>query len=123
MNSLVKICMSISALVVCGCVDLGRVGIHPKVKVEYFEGHKSAVENCLYSASLKQHFTMVTDSPLAGKIDRFNLQDKNNEDVAWLDVSRSGQKQTSINFYYSPHDQVIHNSIVSIVNSCKNSLY
>nr|WP_032741623.1 hypothetical protein [Klebsiella variicola] len=123
MNSAVKIFMSMTAFLMCGCVDLGRVGMHPEVEASYFEGHKYAVETCLYSASLKQHFTMVTDDPLPGGIDRFNIQDKNNEDVAWLDVSRSGNKQTSVNFYYAPHAPDVHNAIMSMINECKNSIY
>lgn len=117
-----KTAISIIAVMLCGCVDPGRVGIHPELKTAYFAGQKPAVENCLYSAALSQKLSLMKDDPLPGGTQRYNLQDANYEDVAWVDVSSFGKKQTSVDFYYAPHAPDVQRAILSMISSCQNDL-
>ena len=117
-----KTIISVMAVMLCGCVDLGRVGIHPELKTVYFDGQKQIVENCLYSAALSQTLSLTKDDPLPGGTDRYDLQDANYENVAWVDVSPFGKKQTSVDFYYAPNAPDVHKSILSMISTCQNHL-
>jgi hypothetical protein len=90
-----KTIISIMAVMLCGCVDLGRVGLHPELKTAYFDGQKHIVESCLYSAALSQKLSLMKDDSLPGGTERYDLQDANYENVAWVDITPSGEKQTS----------------------------
>lgn len=117
-----KAVISILAIMLCGCVDLGRVGIHPELKTVYFKGQKHSVENCLYSAALSQKLSLMRGDPLPGGTDRYDLQDANYEDVAWVDISSFGRKQTSVNFYYAPNAPDVHKAISSMIAICQKEL-
>lgn len=117
-----KLTIIIMALVLSGCVDLGRIGIHPELKTTYFNGHKKAVENCLYSAALVQRLSLMTDAPLPGGTDRYDVQDANYEDVAWVDISPFGNNQTSVSFYYAPNAPDVHKAVLSMISQCENEM-
>lgn len=106
----------------CGCVGMEGVSGQAELKTAYFDGQVYAVESCLYSSAIKQNLSLVVDSPLPRGNHRFNLQDKNGENVAWLDVSNSGNQQTSVYIYYAPHAPNIKNAVASIISDCQNSL-
>ncbi|EPY7113996.1 hypothetical protein ACXEHT_004881 [Klebsiella variicola] len=114
-----KMVISIMRLVLSGCMDLGRIGSYPELKTTYFNGHKNALENCLYSAALAQHLSMMTDAPLPGGTDRYILQNAEYEDVAWVDISPFGNNQTSVSFYYAPNAPDVHKAILSMISQCK----
>ena len=115
-----KTIISIMAVMLCGCVDLGRVGLHPELKTAYFDGQKHIVESCLYSAALSQKLSLMKDDTLPGGTERYDLQDANYENVAWVDITPSGEKQTSAYFFYAPHDPDVHKSILSMIAKCQN---
>ncbi|AVF37629.1 hypothetical protein [Rahnella sikkimica] len=102
-----------------GCVDLGRVGMHPELKTAYFDGRQHEVINCLYSAALNQHLSLMRGDPYPDGSERYNLQDANFEDVAWIDVSTFSNKQTSVNFFYAPHAPDVTAAISAMVSQCK----
>ncbi|EPZ6101364.1 hypothetical protein ACX6VJ_001448 [Klebsiella variicola] len=114
-----KLPLVLIILTLSGCVDLGRVGMHPDLKTAYFNGHQNAVENCLYDAALNQKLSLMKDDPLPGGTKRYNLQDANYEDVAWVEVSKSGD-QTSVDFYYAPD---VRSSIFAMIDQCQKSLH
>lgn len=117
-----KMVINIMGLVLSGCMDLGRIGIHPELKTTYFNGHKNAFENCLYSAALAQHLSMMTDAPIPGGIDRYILKDANYEDVAWVEISLLGNNQTSVSFYYAPNAPDVHKAILYMISQCEHEM-
>lgn len=117
-----KLIMIMIVLITSGCVDLGRIGIHPELKTVYFNGHKNALEDCLYSAALTHHLSMLTDDPLPGGTDRYNLQDADYEDVAWVDISPFGNNQTSVSFYYAPNAPDVNKAILFMISQCEHEM-
>lgn len=105
-----------------GCVDLGQIGIHPELQTVYFDGDVHTVANCLYYAALAQRLILTEGDPLPDGTQRFGLQDVNNAGVAWLDVSPSSHKQSSVEFFYAPHAPDIHKDISAIIYQCKKDL-
>jgi len=118
-----KIFLSILAFALCGCVDLGLVGIHPELKTVYFDGNKHDVESCFQYAVFKQKMSLTVDDPLPGGTERYNLKDTNYNDVAWIDITDSGKFQTAVNFYYAPHSPDIHQVISGMISLCQKRLY
>lgn len=114
--------MPLMIFLLSGCIDLGRVGIHPELKTIYFKSHTNAVANCLYSAALKQELLLIKDDPLPGNTSRFNLQDEHYDNVAYVDISPSGENQSSVDFFYAPHAPDVHNAIVSMIAQCEREL-
>ena len=114
-----KLSLALIILTLSGCVALGHVGMHPDLKTAYFNGQRNAVENCLYDAALNQKLSLTKDDPMPGGTKRYNLQDVNYEDVAWVEVSKSGD-QTSVYFYYAPD---VRSSIFAMIEQCQKSLY
>lgn len=49
-----KIIIALSISLLGGCVDMGRVGLHPTTKTAYFNGHPFQVESCLSVAAQDQ---------------------------------------------------------------------
>ncbi|WP_444878182.1 hypothetical protein [Citrobacter koseri] len=118
-----KIFLSILVLTLCGCVDLGRIGMHPELKTTYFNVNKHEVESCLEYSAFKQKLSLTVDDPLPGGTDRYNLTDAGYNDVAWVDISNFGDKQTSVSFYYAPHAPDVHKAILSMISVCQSNLY
>lgn len=106
-----------------GCVDLGGIGMHPELETAYFDSNQEKVADCLYSAALSQHLSLMKDDPLPDGSQRYNLQDANYEDVAWVDFSTFDSKKTSVNFFYAPHAPDVTSAINAMITQCKNSLY
>lgn len=102
-----------------GCVDFGKIGTHPEVASYYFNRPKSQVADCLIYSSYRERLSLKFDDTLPDGSERYNLQDKDSIDVAWIEVSQFSGKQTSVEFYYAPHDTQLRKSIISIVDQCK----
>lgn len=107
----------------CGCVDLGRVGLHPDMKTVFFDGHQNEVENCLYAVASGQHLSLTSDDRHANGMRKFRLQDANDQDVAWIDVSVFSSRQTSVDFFYAPASPDVSTAISAMIAQCKKSLY
>lgn len=107
------------ALCLSGCVDLGKIGTHPEVASFYVDHPKSQVADCLIYASFREHLSLEFDDTLPDGSEKYNLQNSDSTDVAWVEVSKFSGKQTSIEFYYAPHDPEVQKSILSIVEQCK----
>jgi hypothetical protein len=114
-----KLLILFPALCLSGCVDLGKVGTHPEVASFYINHPKSQVADCLMYASSREHLSLEFDDTLPDGSERYNLQDSDYTDVAWVEVSKFSGKQTSVEFYYAPHEPGLHKSILSIVDQCK----
>lgn len=117
-----KFLVSLMFVTLCGCVDLGKIGIHPELKTIYFDASNKAVEDCLYESALNQRMLMMKDDPLPGGTARFNLQDANYDNVAYLDISTFDAKQTSVDFFYARHAPDVHKAIISMISQCKREL-
>lgn len=118
-----KIFLSILVLTLCGCVDLGRIGMHPELKTTYFNGNKHEVEICLEYSAFKQKMSLTADDPLPGGTERYNLMDASYNDVAWIDITDSGSHQTAVSFYYAPHSPDIHKTISGMISRCQKHLH
>ncbi|KAB8306255.1 hypothetical protein EH228_18390 [Erwinia endophytica] len=118
-----KLPLALFITTLCGCVDLGRVGLHPDTKTVYFDGHPYQIANCLDTAALRQHLSLMPDDPLPGGTKRYKLQDKNDQDVAWIDVAAFNDQQTNVDFFYAPHAPDVSAAIVAMISQCKNSRY
>ncbi|EQA1624823.1 hypothetical protein V5K00_RS22215 [Enterobacter asburiae] len=114
-----KTFMLFPALFLSGCVNLGKIGTHPDVASFYINHTKSQVADCLIYASSKEHLFLEFDEFLPDGSEKYNLQDKDSTDVAWVEVSRFSGKQSIVEVYYAPHDLKLHESILAIANQCK----
>lgn len=114
-----KLLILFPALFLSGCVDLGKIGTHPEVASFYINHSKSQVADCLIYASFREHLSLEFDYTLPDGSERYNLQDSDSNDVAWVEVGKFSRKQTSVEFYYAPHEPGLHKSILSIVEQCK----
>lgn len=117
MNRLLLLTMTI--FVLTGCIDLGRVGMLPELKTAYFEGNPYTVTDCMNSAALEQHLSLNRDESSSDGTKRYNLQDANYEDVAWLEFNKFSHKQTSVLFYYAHHSPDVAKAITAMISQCK----
>lgn len=118
-----KFTLSIFAFTLSGCVDVGLVGIHPELRTTYVNGYKDDVESCLYSAAITQKMSLVADEPLPNETSRYDLQNSDDENVAWVDVSQLNNRQTEVSFYYAPHTPDIHKAVMAILSECRDVLH
>ncbi len=103
-----------------GCIDFDQIKTHSKLTTAYINGTQQEVTNCLYSTALKQHLSLIRDEPYSDGSERYNLQDDNYKNVAWVDLSKFGKKQTSVYFYHIPE---VTDAISYMVSKCNKSLY
>ncbi|MCX3309265.1 hypothetical protein ORN12_09675 [Pantoea vagans] len=115
MNRLI-IALRVSLL--SGCVDMGRVGLHPETKTAWFDGHPYQVESCLNEMAQNQRAYLEQDDPLPDGTKRYNLE-KNNETVAWIEIVRFSHHQTSATFYYDPKAPDISALVSAMITNCK----
>lgn len=115
MNRLI-IALGVSLL--SGCVDMGRVGLHPETKTAWFDGHPYQVESCLNEMAQNQRAYLEQDDPLPDGTKRYNLE-KNNETVAWIEIARFSHHQTSATFYYDPKAPDISALVSAMIADCK----
>lgn len=92
-----KIIIALSISLMGGCVDTGRVGLHPTTKTAYFDGHPFQVESCLSVAAQDQRLYLEQDEPLPDGTKRYNLE-QDNETVAWVEIAKFSPHQTSATF-------------------------
>ncbi|THB83694.1 hypothetical protein E1N66_14320 [Pantoea allii] len=116
-----KIIIALSLTLLGGCVDMGRVGLHPETKTAYFDGHPYQVESCLTVAAQDRRLYLEQDDPLPAGEKRFNLV-QDNETVAWVEMAKFSHHQTSATFYYDPKASDISASVSAIITACKTSL-
>lgn len=114
-----KTCLLLLTFLLSGCIDPVPGGLHPELKVAYFDGHKQLVENCLYDSAISQHLSLIPSDLLPGGSDRFYLQNSRMENVASLDVSDFGNNQTSVDFFYAPHTPELQSAISAMITYCK----
>ncbi|QPG28476.1 hypothetical protein IV493_06560 [Pantoea sp. SM3640] len=110
---------AVSIMILCGCVDVGRVGLHPDIKTAYYKGHVYQIESCLISTAMAQNLTLEEDAPLSGGTKRFNLVQSGNTVIAWIEIYRSDIHQTSTVFYYDSHAPDINTAVSAMMNTCK----
>ncbi|MEZ3498743.1 hypothetical protein [Pantoea sp. KPR_PJ] len=113
-------CLAISSLLLCGCVDLGHVTRHPETTTGYLSGHRDAIEQCLEGVAAEQRLLLEADDPLPGGVDRFNLLNPQSEVVAWVEVAKFSQRQTSVQFYYAPDDPHLSRAVATMIAQCDN---
>lgn len=116
-----KIIIALSISLLGGCIDMGRVGLHPEMKTAYFDGHSYQVESCLNVAAQDQKRYLEQDDPLPNGMKRYNLE-QNNETVAWVEIAKFSHHQTSATFYYDPKAPDISTVISAMIAQCKRSL-
>lgn len=117
-----KVCVALSILTLCGCIDMGRVGFHPVSRMVDFDGHQNDVANCLQDSAVNQHLSMNYSDMISGGTTRYKLKDANYEDVAWIDLSESKRKEVTAFFFYAPDSPEIKTAILAMISQCKNSL-
>lgn len=103
----------------CGCVDLGRVGANPDLKVAYMKGNPHRVAECLYSGAFSQHLRMERDGHLSDGSGRYNLLDSRNEKIADIDISRSSHDETSV-YFFQGRDADIRAAVTEMTERCKD---
>ncbi|KMK02239.1 hypothetical protein ABW07_23520 [Pluralibacter gergoviae] len=114
-----KVVLSAMIFALGGCADLGRVGMHPDVRTASFSAPKSDIENCLYSSVSRVHLSISRDAPLADGTDRFNLLDRSDEKVAWVELSSVSRKSTAMSVYYAPHSAEIKKAVDAVITRCR----
>lgn len=117
MNRLI-IALSVSLL--SGCVDTGRVGLHPETKTAWFDGHPYQVESCLTEVAQNKQSYLEQDDPLPNGTKRYNLE-KDNETVAWIEIAKFSHHQTSATFYYDPKAPDISALVSAMIAACKTT--
>lgn len=105
---------------VAGCVDLGKVGLHPELNVVYINGQPSEVADCLYSAAISQGLYLARDDRLSDGTARYTLQDSQYESVANVELSRFSQDQTSV-YFYRAKEAATGSAIAKMTEQCKNA--
>lgn len=113
-----KIIIALSLSLLGGCVDMGRVGLHPDTKTAYFNGHPYQVESCLTEAAQDRRLYLEQDDPLPNGGKRFNLW-QDNETVAWVEIAKFSHHQTAATFYYNPKDSDISTAVLAMIAQCK----
>lgn len=115
-----KSVIALSLVLLSGCADMGRVGLHPSLESAYFNGPPWQVESCLREAAYHQRLYLEQDDPLPGGAKRFNLE-QDGDTVAWVEVDKSSHRQTSVSFFYNPKEPGIHAAISAMISACKTS--
>jgi len=113
-----KTIITLCLVLLVGCVDMGRVGMHPEMKTAYFDGRPYQAEACLTAAALDQRLYLEKDDPLPNDTKRFNLV-QDNETVAWVEITAFGHRQTSATFYYNRTASDIRASVSAMIAECK----
>lgn len=115
-----KIIIALSISLLGGCVDMGRLGLHPTTKTAYFDGHPFQVESCLSVAAQDQRLYLEQDEPLPDGTRRYNLE-QDDETVAWVEIAKFSHHQTSATFYYDPKASDISTEVSGMIARCKTS--
>ncbi|NEG63860.1 hypothetical protein GQQ23_16125 [Pantoea agglomerans] len=115
-----KIIIALSISLLGGCVDMGRVGLHPTTKTAYFDGHPFQVESCLSVAAQDQRLYLEQDEPLPDGTMRYNLE-QDDETVAWVEIAKFSHHQTSATFYYDSKASDINTAVSAMIARCKTS--
>ena len=109
-------------LLLVGCVDLGRVGTHPDMKQVYLKGYPHNVADCLFAAAQSQHLRLERDGRLTQGIEKYNLTDRNYDNVAWIEIAAAGRQQSSVTFYYAKEPDVSA-AVSAMAARCKDSRF
>lgn len=116
-----KTVLVVALMMVAGCVDTGRVGLHPQVKTAYFNAHPDQVQSCLYSAAISRHLYLDQDDPLPGGTQRYNLEQGDGTVIAWVEIAKFNHSETSTEFFYDPHAADVSASVAALIDECKKA--
>jgi hypothetical protein len=108
-----------------GCVDLGKVSLHPQLKQFWFSANMDSTYRCLDGEAMINGLRLEEDDPLPGGSRRFNLEDRDSLVVAWLDMTPFGQsthKQTSVDLFYGHNDPQTEQQLMAMMTQCKKTL-
>lgn len=114
-----RLIITLSVSLLSGCVDKGRVGLHPETRTAWFDGHPYQVESCLTEMAQNQRAYLEQDDPLTDGTKQYNLE-KDNETVAWIEIAKFSHHQTSATFYYDPKAPDISALVSGMITNCKN---
>lgn len=113
-----RLIIALSVSLLGGCVDMGRVGLHPETKTAWFDGHPYQVESCLTAMAQNQRAYLEQDDPLSDGTKRYNLE-KDNETIAWIEITKFSHHQTSATFYYDPKAPDISALVSAMITNCQ----
>jgi hypothetical protein len=116
-----KMIIALSISLLGGCVNMGRVGLHPKTETAYFDGHPYQAEACLTVAAQDRGLELAQDDPLPDGGKRYNLK-QDNETAAWVEIAKFSHHQSSATFYYDPKASDVSASVSAMIAACKTSL-
>lgn len=108
-----------------GCVDLGKVGLHPQLKQFWLSANMDRTYRCLDDEAMLNGLRLKEDDPLPGGSRRFNLEDRDGIVVAWLDMTpfgQSGGKQTSVDLFYGRNNPHTEQQLMTIMTQCEKTL-
>jgi len=105
-----------------GCVDSGRIGLHPELQQLYLEGSPNEVAECLFSAAISQQFHLERDGGLSEGMAKYNLTDSHDEEVAWIEIAAADHKQSSVTIYHAKEAEV-RSAISAMVARCKDARF
>jgi len=116
----VKKLLVVSLVLLSGCVDLSRVGMHPAMKETELKGNPPEVVGCLFSAALGQRLRLERDDPLSADIERYNLTTRNGDKVAWIEVSAAPRKRSNVSFYYAKEASA---AVSAMIAQCEDARF
>ncbi|ROP59406.1 hypothetical protein EDF81_2208 [Enterobacter sp. BIGb0383] len=116
-----RMILVVSLSLLSGCVNLGKVGMHPQLKTSSFSASMDRTYRCLDSEAIRQALRLTEDDRLPGGGRRYNLLDQHNAVVAWLDMNSSG-KQTSIDLFYGRSEPQTERQLLTMVKQCQREL-
>ena len=114
-----------SLSLLAGCVDMGKVGLHPQLKEYWFSVNTNTTYRCLDSEATLNSLRLEEVAPLSDGSRRFELYDKADVMVANLDISPFGQpvgKQTSVDLFYGRNDPQSARQLMAMVVQCQKKL-
>lgn len=116
-----KIILLLMLSITAGCVDTGRVGLHPHLQTAYFNAHPYQVQSCLFSAAINQHLSLERDDPLPGGAQRYNLEQGDGTVIAWIETDKFNHSETSVNFVYDAQAADIRAAVATMIAECKSA--
>lgn len=114
-----------SLSLLAGCVDMGKVGMHPQLKEYWFSANTDTTYRCLDSEATLNGLRLEEGDPFPSGSRRFELYDKADVMVAHLDISPFGQpadKQTNVDLFYGRNDPQSERQLMTMMARCQKEL-
>ncbi|CAI1126347.1 hypothetical protein [Serratia ficaria] len=108
------------AVLLAGCVDLGKVGMNPDMKQASFYGNSEDAYRCLNDKLTRNNLMLEEDEALSSGGRRFNLSQRDVV-VAWLDLTQSGH-ETSADFFYEKGNDKLSAALSAAITRCQKEL-